>query len=534
MKKILSLVLAVVMVLATASFTVAEEKPVVTIAVADTTNVEDFNTNVMTLKLEEACDVDIEFVVYPGTDYNTKINMMIMSGGTELPDALFVTPSDAELLSWIESGMLVPLTEYYDDETKSPNIHEAIERTGVDFTQMITMYDGNIYCIPAFNQTYNSEYNRKTWLNTKWLEQLEISAPTNVEELYDMLVKVKNTDLNGNGKNDEIGIVGNMKTYVGWFDYIMNAYIYAGDKERMVVEDGVVSPAYVTDEWKEGLKFMQKLFAEGLLPKEILTQDDNQFLAMLNSEECTTMMFHYSSASRVNASLAWRDDFEAYPPLYNEKAGRPISNYNPSTPNNGSFFITTNCKNPEAAFRVGDMMISEYFSIMTRWGEEGVDWDYVKNVEGADQWVAWVDGFDLLITVYDDAKFWSSGEIQNRSFIQRGPYIREYGIANGRAKNPADVSLFDTHVSAADNLYQKSGFRVDEVIPKLVYDAEEIEVVSDIKPALDSYRDEMTANFLAGTMDIDAEWDNYVAELNNIGLQDFVDVIQTVYDRMYK
>lgn len=534
MKKILSLVLAVVMVLATASFTVAEEKPVVTIAVADTTNVEDFNTNVMTLKLEEACDVDIEFVVYPGTDYNTKINMMIMSGGTELPDALFVTPSDAELLSWIESGMLIPLTEYYDDETKSPNIHEAIERTGVDFTKMLTMYDGNIYCIPVFNQSYTNEYPRKTWINTRWLEQLEISAPTNVEELYDMLVKVKNTDLNGNGKNDEIGIVGNMKTYAGWFDYIMNAYIYAGGKERMVVEDGVVSPSYVTDEWKEGLKFMQKLFAEGLLPKEILTQDDNQFLAMLNSEECTTMMFHYSSASRVNASLDWRDDFEAYPPLYNEKAGRPISNYDPSTPNNGSFFITTNCKNPEAAFRIGDMMISEYFSIMTRWGEEGVDWDYVKNVEGADQWVAWVDGFDLLITVYDDAKFWSSGEIQNRSFIQKGPYIREYGIASGRAKNPEDVSLFDTHVAAADNLYQKSGFRVDEVIPKLVYDAEEIEIVADVKPALDSYRDEMTANFLAGTMDIDAEWDNYVSELNNIGLQDFVDVIQTVYDRMYK
>ena len=53
MKKIFALALAVIMMLSMATFAVAEDKPVITIAVADKTNVEDFNTNLQTLWLEE-------------------------------------------------------------------------------------------------------------------------------------------------------------------------------------------------------------------------------------------------------------------------------------------------------------------------------------------------------------------------------------------------------------------------------------------------------------------------------------------------
>ena len=178
--------------------------------------------------------------------------------------------------------------------------------------------------------------------------------------------------------------------------------------------------------------------------------------------------------------------------------------------------------------------LDEYFSIVTRWGEEGVDWDYVENVEGADQYVPWVEGFDLLLTVYDDATFWSSGEIQNRSWMQKGPYIREYGIANGRAKDPATVSIFDTHTSEGDNLYQIEAYRPDEYIPKLIYSADEIDVVADIQTTLNDFVREWTANFMAGNMDIDENWEAFQEELKNIGVDEYLEIVQTVYDRMYK
>jgi len=534
MKKFIALALALVMMLSMAAFASAEDKPVITIAVSAATNVEDFNTNNQTLLIEEAVGVDMQFEVYPNVDYNTKINMMIMTGGAELPDVIFVTPSDAELLNWTGSGLLIPLTEYYADKELSKNIWDTVERTGSDWTKMMTLADGNIYAIPTLNQSYTNEYGGKAFYNTKWLEALNTTAPTTPEELYELLKLVKATDLNGNGKNDEIGMVGNMKGHSGWFNYIMNAYIYAGHGDKFVVtEDDKVIVAYNTEEWKEGLKFIRKLFAEELLPIEILTQDDNQFLAMLNSEDCTAMSFFYTSPSRINAAKAYRSDFEAYAPLINKDTGKPLASYNPSVPNNGSFFITANCKNPELAFRIGDEMVSQYHSISTRWGQEGIDWDYCENVKDADKYVAWVDGFEKLILAYDDAKFWSSGEIQNRSYIQKGPYIREYGIANGRMKDPSTATEYDAHVNAADNLYQVESYGPEKVVTKLIYTAEEMEILADLKVTINEYRNEMTANFLAGQIDIDAGWDAYVAELEAMGLAQYLEIINDVYTRMY-
>ena len=67
-----------------------------------------------------------------------------------------------------------------------------------------------------------------------------------------------------------------------------------------------------------------------------------------------------------------------------------------------------------------------------------------------------------------------------------------------------------------------------------MYTVEEIEAISECKAALNSFVAEKTAAFLAGTADIDAEWDNFLAECENIGLSAVLEVENTVYTRMYK
>ena len=145
-----------------------------------------------------------------------------------------------------------------------------------------------------------------------------------------------------------------------------------------------------------------------------------------------------------------------------------------------------------------------------------------------------VPGYDVLFYPYNDAKFWSSGEIQNRSYIQQGPYLREYAIANSMGNSKSGATPFSLRNAEANVLYQVSGWNPDHVIPMLIYTQEETEVYTDIKTTLDTYRDEATANFLAGNADIDANWDSYVAELENIGLSEMLEVVQAAYDRMYK
>ena len=72
------------------------------------------------------------------------------------------------------------------------------------------------------------------------------------------------------------------------------------------------------------------------------------------------------------------------------------------------------------------------------------------------------------------------------------------------------------------------------MIPKLVYDTAESEQISEILVTLTSYVEEMTSNFLAGHVDIDAGWDSFQSELKAIGVDTVLSVVQQVYDRMYK
>ena len=84
-KRLLALLLTLLLCASAAPVLAEEEVPTIGIAISDAINVEDFETNTMTLMLEEACGVDLTFDVYPSTDYNSKINMMISAAVRNCP-----------------------------------------------------------------------------------------------------------------------------------------------------------------------------------------------------------------------------------------------------------------------------------------------------------------------------------------------------------------------------------------------------------------------------------------------------------------
>ena len=116
MRKTLSVVLALIMLLSVLTLPAyAEEKIVLTIAIPDDIKVEDFNTNEMTLQLEELLGYDLQFTVIPSTDYRDKINLMVQSGD-ELPDIIIAKGFSSDLIyNWSMEGVLTPITEYYKD-----------------------------------------------------------------------------------------------------------------------------------------------------------------------------------------------------------------------------------------------------------------------------------------------------------------------------------------------------------------------------------------------------------------------------------
>lgn len=517
----------------------SEEDITLTIWVPDSMRIDDWETNSMTVWLEEQLGYDLEIVPLSTGDYITKVNMALTAGNIEdLPDVILGTYggstafSDAYVWSWAEAETIVPLTDYYNDPELSANINEAIERTGIDYTKQIISQDGNLYGIASYNQSYGNEYLDKLWIYEPWLEALGKEVPTTTDEFYEVLKLVSETDLNGNGKKDEIGMLGSNETYSSYFKVIMNAFVYTGDPLYRVVEDGVVSAAYTTDEWKDGLKCLKKMFDEGLIASESITMSDDQFDILYYSDDPMVFSFVQAAPGMVTSDTRDGDEYIAIDTLTGPD-GVNYATYNPSVAAI-TMVVTANCEHPEAAFRLGDLMSCEYIGISQRWGEEGVDWDYVKNIDDASNYTASVDGFEMSIITYDDGEFWGGTEPTNGSWRQTGPYVREYGIANGWAIATDGTDNYTKHNNEAMTLYQTSGHQPEEVIPKLIYTEEESEIVSEVEIVLQSYVGECLASFVTGTKDIDAEWDGYLAELDKIGLNEYLEAVQSAYDRMYK
>jgi len=499
------------------TFPICKETTPLTICLPQSKQVEDYNTNLQTKLIEEKGNFKLSFITYPSAEYHTKLNLMVASGGDDLADVIFGTFEDSQVYNYALSGAIIPLTHYYKD---AYYLNQAKERVGYDFTPEITSPDGQIYGIARLNQSISQEYPAKMYIFPEWLDTLGLKTPTTPDELYNVLKAFKTKDPNKNGLADEIPLVGHTgNTY--WIEFLMNPFVYAGDKNFFTVEDGKVGLAYTTEGWKEGLKFMKKLVSEDLLSPLSFTQDSKAYVSLLSNQPTIVGSFVQAGTSSIPANDIRRTQYVGIAPLIGNN-GTQYASYEPSVAEI-AMIISKNCKDPAAAFMLGDLMVSEELSIHTRWGQKGVD--YLEPRPGDVSMYAELGYKPFLVEISP----W--GQLQNQHWAQQGPYIRQYAISAGVV---AKGDEYDTApvIARAQMLYFDK--HPKEVIPKLIFTPEEIDEVNEPMTSLKTYVKECLANFVTGGMDIDTQWDSYLNEIKKMGAEDMLKIVQKVYDRMYK
>ena len=67
-------------------------------------------------------------------------------------------------------------------------------------------------------------------------------------------------------------------------------------------------------------------------------------------------------------------------------------------------------------------------------------------------------------------------------------------------------------------------------LPPMYFTEEQANQVATILPQLETYVDETFARAVTGQIDIEAEWESYLANLESIGLSRFVELHQEVLD----
>lgn len=512
----------------------------ITIATPSNARIESFDENLLTYMVEEALGVNIEFVTYPSGDFYDKINLM-MSTGEKLPDIIFKA-DDSKVAGWAAEGMLLELSRFYNDPNFSPNITAASIESGIDIPMYLANADGEIYGLPRWEEAESAQVFKKLWVYKPWLDKMGMEVPTNAAEFYEACKRVTKTDLNGNGKKDEVAIWGAGWTgnYSGWFGGLMSPFVYAYDDNYLMVNDGVVDFAYSTEGYKEGLKYAKSLVDIGALPTQVITNNAEAHDAQMYTTEPTVFAFWGYGYAGTSDEIA--AGYVCIPGLTNEDGENGYSHYIVSKPT-ANACITADCKNPEAAFLVADYFCNELVSLCGRFGIQGVHWDFYENLKDVlPDWENYTttEGdtpflvFNLNTILEGTEDQWNSKEPQSHNYRQAGCWIRL-----------AKTTAYGNNTSLKTELQLLNAKVRQEAVkaclankPEQIYDhgplsAEEMDESADIMSTLKSYVREMYSGFITGEYDIDAYWDTYIAELEKIGISEVRDMYQEAYDRVH-
>lgn len=488
--------------------------------------IENFDTNMYKLWLEEQTGLKIEIVWLPADDAENIVKIALATG-EDLPDAYIGFGShdifnNFNLQKYGESGVIISLNNYI--EQYGSNIKSVWnELSEYNIKQFMTLLDGNIYYMPGFSSSLITRYCQVMWVNKGWLEALDLPVPTTTDEFRDMLTAFKTGDPNGNGLQDEIPMIGTEEYYGKQiYDYLFNAFIFNNERRyRLLLEKGKVDFAPIQDEWRDALRYMRGLYQDGLLSPLCFTQNDQQMKQIVNDTRDILGAFtsHGITLTVQQNSPEILKRYIGIGPLAGPDGTQFASVSIPLPKPNG--IITSACKYPEEVFKLFDLMLSEEACLIGRYGEQGVDWKMAKEGDVS------IYGTPATINIIN--QIWNTP--QNKHLNQICPYISRPKFSGGVTW---DGTKTDGEYINAQTALLYQGYEPQEFIGTLIFTAQEEENISNIREDIETYVRKSTVDFITGQRNIenDNEWAEYVRKFQDLGLEMLLESAQSAVDRM--
>lgn len=463
------------------------------------------------------------------TDWETQLTLKV--AGDELPDLLMgCSMNVSDVNEWGAEGYFLDLSKYMD---LMPNLKAYFEEYP-ELEAYCTTSDGQIYGLPRMRVDMTDRLTR-SFVNRQWLENLGLSTPTSIDEYYNVLKEFKEKDANGNGDpNDEIPLLftSNDGGYTSIERTLLDAYgIFTNDINYILQadENDKVQLANTSDTYREYLKFLNKLYKEGLMEQEAFT---------ITGDEVTTKQqddvygsFGCGSAPFVmaNKDISYDANWVALAGLTSDvHTEREVGIASP-VQNAILVAVNGNTANPEALARFIDYFYTEEGMLAAVKGYDGVTFDMVKD--------------ELLDTEVPEMRVpdgYSSGE----EYRYKGSIINE--ALNLVEKNIDRLAMFNSDREVLEkpefiekygwaalvvDAYKADGVTGVDAYPVVSYTSDEIETRGAVFKDITTYLEQARAQFVTGELDLDKDWDTYISTLDQMNLGGLLEIEQAAYDR---
>ena len=440
--------------------------------------------------VEDAANVELNMIAVLD-NFDDKFNVQMASG--DLPDIIYGRFSHCN--QYYDQGAYVSLSENID---KMPNVKaymDSDERYEQYFNVAYAMPDGQTYILPWTGNELI--LNKIGWMFRKDIFDLNgLEEFSTDEEMYETLKDLKEIYPESYPLSFRKG--------VGQLHFIAPSYGTA-DTAYYDFENDDWKYGPISDEFKTMVMFYNKLYEEDLIPPDFLSFSTGTWENTIITSSAFVTIDYYNRTNMFNGALTEEnpDALLAYTP---GPKGSTLPEGEERILLKSGFrdqgAMVCNTDNQDNAIKYLDWLFTDEATWLVSWGIEGETFEMVD---------------DRPKPILDDGETVA---------VKYG--IGSDGLAIRRNGNDFGVDGLKEYVDA---VYASEDIEQVDYNPIifLKYTPEQQEVVSTVGTEIETYVQETISKFLVGEKDF-SEWDSYVAEVESMGLDEYLAVLTEAYD----
>ncbi len=433
--------------------------------------------------------------------------LLAIAGASTLPDAYMINKSSyaGGVMGMVADDITIEITPEMLTEN-APDYWEYVNND--TYLSEIVQIDGNMYGLAGhvFEPGSVYRYWRGLFYRGDLLEKVNKEVPKTADELYELLVALKGLDgvttpMVFQGKDD-------LRESLRNGDLTSPFGLVCADDYQV---DGKWHFGAYEPEYKEVLRFVKKLFDEGLISVDYLSMEGSVAQAAICNGEAGAF---YGNNSRLNTfknSLKDGEYFVPGAPLQTADGQRAMYSYaDPMVAPGDAVYITPDCKNPELVLKLYNFLYTEKGRLIRDMGIEGESYTMVDGVPT----------YTDLVTHNPDG--YSLDGVARSYALINWPGI--HGDNQLRQRHPEQTQV-DAYMLWGDTDHDKHVVSPEDVVLD-EYTDEYASLWIDIE----LYINESRAKFINGELDIDKDWDNYISTLQTMGMDRVYEIKQQTLD----
>ncbi|PYI53117.1 extracellular solute-binding protein [Paenibacillus flagellatus] len=446
-------------------------------------------------EIEKRTGIKLDIQAYSSQTYKDKMKVVVASG--KLPD-IFHGQTQAEINKMGAQGALTPINEHLKD---LPNFKKLYVDNAENNWVMKSWSDekNNMYTWPIYG--LNRDVNHGFLYRKDIFDKHNIKEWTNTDEFYAALKQLKAA------YPDSYPYASKTKENIfrdwayGWGTGGTSYPAFFDEKAK------TWKLAYTAPEFKAQIDFMKKLYDEGLMDPEFITDTDASWTAKMTTNNKSFVTFDW-----IGRLDSFANQVKSTNPEYNLRYANPVGPTGNvrSLPKISNFgIVVPKGKNSEIALKLLDYLTSPSGSSLVTMGIEGQTYNLV-------------DGKPVYPELKDVPNVDIKALETKYGMWLEGMYLRP-------DKRSVYYKFTEKEQEAQDKIIKAKKFEPAD--PELKFTDDESKTLAELRTTLDKAANEFATKYIMKKEFGEAQWNEWLQNAEKLGAKKFIDAYNAAQKR---